>query len=353
LPTSADAQKGAIATLRRHAWSLFQAVIAQPSTCEAPVWRRWPDKAETLAADRARPPQAVLRLAIPPEMTLAPNAAALKDATATPSTFEAVNFNPIAYRHVRERRLYDPAVAQRLVAAGVRDIPEFPAGSVVVKTFWRVVPAQGITPLGLWDWSNVHCDPHDCPAAPESGWARHVCVYQSSPPQPDPACPLVDAGQFYSILVADPSEYRCMGCELKLSPGDRLILIGMHIATKETPDWLWGTFWWRGLDRTDGDAWNNDNAQRPATLSGFWKNYSMDTTLSLFNRSRAGGPNAAMFNPYIEGATAGTGVNCVSCHDQATAGGSAFIGLDISAASLEGKLRTDFLWSLASHLRGK
>ena len=26
--------------------------------------------------------------------------------------------------------------------------------------------------------------------------------------------------------------------------GDYLVLTGVHVTTKETPDWVWATFWW-------------------------------------------------------------------------------------------------------------
>jgi hypothetical protein len=218
-----------------------------------------------------------------------------------------------------------------------------------VKTFWRIVPLHGPAVLGLWEWGDINNFPYQ---AYESDWKRHVCVYRSLPAQEDPACPAVAADQFYSLIVKDSAEFPCLNCKTKPNPGDQVILIAMHITTKEVPDWVWATFWWRGLDRTNGGEWYNDNAQRPDNLKGFWTNYSMNTTLSLYNRDQSTETrDSAMFNPYIEGASEGTDSNCLRCHNQARIAESPQFRRELELEFLEGTLRTDFLWSLAFKLK--
>jgi len=337
----------AIADLRRHGWSRFQDVTA-PSAAGVPLWQNWPDKAATLGIGgaRARRGRPVVHLAPAEEFTLAAQEPAVRPALdATPPTFEAVNYNPATDRHIQNQHFLDPSAAHRRLAAGDREVKAFPVDSIVVKTFWRIVPPKDPTVLGLWEWSDIK---HFPAPAREKDWDKHVCVYQSPPAHSDPACRAVGADQFYSLTVQDPSQFACLNCKRTPDRGDRLILIAMHITTKETPDWLWVTFWWRGLDRTDGDEWYHDNAQRPAGLTGFWKNYSMDTTLSLYNRAKQDfTPDSAMFNPYIEGATESTDSNCMRCHDQARVYNSPQFRHEETLVGEEGTLSTDFLWTLA------
>jgi hypothetical protein len=159
----------------------------------------------------------------------------------------------------------------------------------------------------------------------------------------------VRADEFYSLKVDKPDEYSCFHCSGRAEVGDRLILIGMHVTTKEIPDWVWATYWWRGRDRKQGDDWHDDDAQRPPDLKGFWRNYSMDITLGLHNRGKSLAQRA-VFNPYIEGAFISTHSNCLRCHDQARVGQPPTPDYDAALINFENYLRTDFLWSLASRL---
>jgi hypothetical protein len=259
-----------------------------------------------------------------------------------------VNYNPVAYWHIQKERLYDNAEASRLVKTGVRDIKSFPSGSVIVKTFWRIVPAKGTLRLGVWDWSDLPPEvPNENFPAPEGNWHKHICVFQSSTslPQPSADCPLVSADQFYSVKVDKLDDYSCFHCSGQAAAGDRLILIGMHITTKEIPDWVWATYWWRGLDQPPD--WQD--AGRPACLKPVWQNYSMDITLGLHNRGDKL-TEQAIFNPYIEGASISTHSNCLRCHNQAKVGDRPLPDYDAFVIDFENFLATDFLWSIANRL---
>ena len=94
--------------------------------------------------------------------------------------------------------------------------------------------------------------------------------------------------------------------------GDQLVLLAMHLTTREIPDWIWTTYWWH--DRPDAGPFAAD---RPAAVAGVWRNYLMDVAYSAATPAEAdGAPNIA-FNPYLETFAAGTRSNCMACHQGA------------------------------------
>ena len=160
-----------------------------------------------------------------------------------------------------------------------------------------------------------------------------------------------------------------------------MVLIGMHIMSKQTPDWLWATFWWRGRDDKTkerlGTFWTCQDAQRPKVIEDKgepWKNYSMDATASFKYRKpiakkgeKCGAPPrigareeyAATYNPFVE-ASLGNGLksNCVHCHAKASTSSKADRTVPgpalIEAAPLdmfEGHIRLDYLWSVRRGLK--
>lgn len=102
------------------------------------------------------------------------------------------------------------------------------------------------------------------------------------------------------------------------------LLVGMHVTTKEIPNWTWQTFWW-AADPNDPQH----GTDRPATVKGRWAHYNMVTAYMMV--TPAGNPDGdpiVGFNPYLETNLKGdipgpngqkihwTGVtsSCMSCH---------------------------------------
>lgn len=117
----------------------------------------------------------------------------------------------------------------------------------------------------------------------------------------------------------DTNSYRSM-----VSEGNIGIFVGMHVTTKEIPNWTWQTFWW-AADPKDPQH----GADRPSTVRAPWSNYNMVT--AYFMVTPPGDPSGEPligFNPYLETNLKGdlevsdgkkvhwTGVssNCMSCH---------------------------------------
>jgi hypothetical protein len=272
-----------------------------------------------------------------------------------------------------------------MVDHGDRDVPEFPRDAAVIKTIWRRVPLNGVLQLGTWDPSysvsrvpapGGSCDCAGVPTAmPEEKWPTCVNITvgkhqanetRSCGPKHVPGR-YVSADDFYNFEVTDPVSQSALlpPGQTVLERGDRMILVGMHLTTKEIPSWFWATFWWTPPRYADLrpqpliDRQNSEMADQPADLKSRpqWNHYMTDTTVSLTKPPDPDGRAKRGFNPYLEAALtpAGTSSNCMVCHSQASLGRNTInennvvsSGASPDPAQLENRVRTDFLWSIAN-----
>jgi hypothetical protein len=79
-----------------------------------------------------------------------------------------------------------------------------------------------------------------------------------------------------------------------------LILVGVHIMTRETPNWLWMTYWW---------------------TSKWWDGHpgvgQVQDKWDLFDSKATANNTDPVANPYLEGTTSGMYSNCMECHRHA------------------------------------
>jgi len=128
-----------------------------------------------------------------------------------------------------------------------------------------------------------------------------------------------------------------------------LILVGVHIMTRETPNWTWMTYWWT-RDRFQGSS-----------MKDKWGLFQPNATINSLD-------NVA--NPYIEGVSTGMKTNCMECHRHAVYNpdfgsqrrssihatgipsfepGSIARNLQSPQCYFENSLQTHFLWTIATH----
>ncbi|MFO1414615.1 MAG: hypothetical protein U1F10_12065 [Burkholderiales bacterium] len=190
------------------------------------------------------------------------------------------------------------------------------------------------------------------------------------------AAEVADAKAFSQMMSSAAGEQERLVTNAGQTPeiGDWLVLLAMHVTTKEIDDWTFQTFWW--MPAPDAAPFGAD---RPATVRAPFTNYQMCTAYSTVSPRGPGGALPVCFNPYLEadlgptkpytigGTTfppdpmAGTRSNCQNCHRRAaypafdaTVPASADFGHvandgyrspnDPYFAPL---LKTDFLWSIA------
>lgn len=320
--------------MRAHAWALLANVAA--TRLEG-----WHGLGETF-------PSGVGRFRAIEEPDLA--GVSLLQASGAP-LLSRVLFNDIAFRHIRAQRLFSRARLAALNAGfgtatplADRQIAPFPRGSIALKTIWAVVHARGLTSLSVWD------GPGDPVAANvPAHWPRQVVV-DSNGAAPG-AVPL-DRFEHRRIGVAELAAVRAL--DASAQAGDYLVLLGMHVTTKEIPDWIWATFWWHDRPETGPFA-----AGRPATVTGPWRNYLLDVAYSFDTPREADGTANIAFNPYIEIFPAGARSNCAACHQGAVwtpSGAPPFLPVRRGRRAADDPLfrtgtRLDFIWSIATEAR--
>lgn len=98
-------------------------------------------------------------------------------------------------------------------------------------------------------------------------------------------------------------------------PGDYLVLIAMHVMTREMPGWTLQSFWWDNTPQADGSKYakQRDNVSNPQNPSAFG-NYLMASTYGMTDKDNPAEWPVA-FNPYIElAASHPIETNCRNCH---------------------------------------
>jgi hypothetical protein len=380
--------------LRRHAWQLLagltaRSIVADPKSL--PIWETWYTKDETFVS----PPACITgvlrgpihrKLEMPLEIVAAIQSEAyLNDEDASKS---ALDYFSQVDKSIHSNVLYNAAACEHIDRFGLTNlaglqmqfkqlnapaaewsIPPFPSDSVIVKAFWKGVFHNKDNTLKVWD-------PPD-PNRPNchEGCSRTVKLRVAAAGEPcKPNKDFIPTSCFYNVPVTRDNLGEMLAA-WPVNPGDVMILVAFHVITKEVPDWTWSTFWWH--DKPDVGTFAEGRLDE---IQGSWRNYLMDTTLSMETpwestatqgRARgdirdACGQNWEMpsrdkicFNPYLEhavgGATNAALSNCMNCHIRSTfvipAGqdmrGIAWRGyLSSDAPCLAGRLRLDYLWSL-------
>jgi hypothetical protein len=325
--------------MRRHGWRVL-ADVTRPGRGGAPAWQGWAPLTRTFGssdANRLRPFRRI-------DIAETPGIALLQ-ASGAP-LLSLVLFNGPAFRHIRRQQLFRRARLDAINAGfgaatplAAREIAAFPRDAMAVKTVWAVVHAGAPTPISVWEGSGDGPDGNR-PAR----WPRTVLVG-------GPGTPL---DHFYHVPIGAADLAAVRPIDPSAQAGDHLVLLAMHVTTREIPDWIWATYWWH--DRPDAGPFAAD---RPAAVAGVWRNYLMDVAYSMETPAEADGGANIAFNPYLETFAAGTRSNCMACHQGAvwTANGAApFLPVTRGPRRPDdprfaGATRLDFMWSIATEAR--
>ena len=318
---------GDLATMRGHAWDLWRTVLDQ--------WERWPRSDVVFGArDRVFRELQPFRIGDRLEVETLP-------------VMFTIAFNPEAAAHVRRHQL-----ARRSALRTSAAIPEFPRGAITLKALWYPVHQRGVTELPIWDGEPAQPDRDGNPGR---SWSRHVTVDPEGGDRTIDGVHHVPLDAFIHRTLVTNDEVaaaRTASRDRALVAGDHVVVIAMHVSTKEIPDWVWATFWWH--DQPDAGPYA---AARPPTLSGAARSYLMDVAYSAQTPAESdGSPHVAM-NPWFEGRfSGGLHSNCVACHQRAAVGASDYLPVTRGVTAPDdpyfaGKTTTDFVWSLALEAR--
>jgi len=319
-----------VAAMRKHAWSVF-AGITKPAPGGEAIWETWYSSQETFASGpqiQAAPGAGPSRPFRKPRQFSTPGQPQLEAAGVSLLSF--VMFNKEAHDHIRMNALHTAAKLDSINNAFTaqtpveqRAIKPFDPKAVSLKLIWQVVHAQGgMTPLNVWDQTPTN---PDAMGNPEGSWKRWVLVdptranipanetadFRLGTPQAQKAH-VVALNRFYSFKITSKEIDAVRSVDPTAQVGDYAVFIGMHMTTKEIPDWVWATFWWH--DRPDNGVFAAD---RPASVKGVWRNYLMDVSYSMDTPREYDGTPNSVFNPYLEARFPnGMGSNCMTCHQK-------------------------------------
>lgn len=374
------AEQGDTPAQRRYAWTLLSSLVEGGGE-QAPLFSGWHSELDTFSQSGADDPAPFPGVPASTRGDMSQHGHALHGAPLM--TF--IHYNDPAHQHIRTHQLYDESTLQWLrrngppdpEVAGLKMIPRLPEEAAVVMTAWWPVKGEGATPLPVWDpdkavrirgsngylsWPRVVALQAESTDAAERA-SRRLSFAGRTVPHPgavvlDRFYHLAVDGSLANRLMADPSFRKASIIALgrPLQAGDFIALVGFHLMTASLPSGTWSTFWWHDEPQTGPFA-----ANRPAELSAPWDNYLMDVTFDARLPLEPDGSANICFNPWFDatfpdqGEGNGLKANCVSCHSRAsyplteplrvTRG---YPDATTDPALAPGRLRTDFLWSIAN-----
>ncbi|MBL4660700.1 MAG: hypothetical protein JKY19_10110 [Alcanivoracaceae bacterium] len=338
------------------------------------------------------------------------------------SIIEAVRYSPAATHHAAKYDLFNLVSLQKIYNAqkgqGVFpiQIPDFPAQAVTIKPVYKVFTQNTVNEnyAGMTSWPGL---PKTARAFPETDW--NTCVYidftnntSNNDPQLDKGCDAKNPSKnsnivynikdFIHIEITEQNIDDFIHLENSLSLGDYVVLVAMHVTTREITRWTWQTYFWsHNPDQPSLPSTVEKANARPAMMPLASDHYAMANGYATVKygtkQSEAGyamvwpaqpdlggksvGAGVVVFNPYLEAGftpatfnpknpilgkngssyTAKFGIqsNCMSCHAMAALPGEQnppthpnyvadfYYSLD-NKKFFEGNLKMDFAWSITS-----
>lgn len=310
--------------------------------------------------------------------------------------FESVAYSPAASKYAIEnevflaKTLYDYATKD-----GYAEIPYFPKNAITIKPVFKVLPvSSGETKFDIAAWSGTT---EKLEAYTEGQWGTYVTVDTDMNSVSDGKIRSVNDFIHYRMNKEDIAYFKKEWTENKgnvfsAQEGDVVILVGMHVGTREITNWTWQTFWWDAHASNPPLPSSKRIADlRPDVLEGAARNYAMAVAYYMVNPNEntqtppiKGAPNYA-FNPYLEAGFGsstfnqemsvlhtdsksidtyvGVRTNCMSCHRMASVSPDSFVNKVFSKTPYVGdtfiskndtifknQLLLDFAWSVQGNI---
>jgi hypothetical protein len=369
-----------------HAWELWGALTSltdqELNGQKVPVYVTWWDADEVLLAPTL--PRAarrgVLRFKRPVQFQHAEKARAraAPESSRPPATlFDLVKYNDAMKKHVAQFKYNDHAVLNSIndrwpkgTRVADRKLEDSPDTSVMLKPVYRRVSGAAVTILPYWA-GPVNSTTPSTPGP--STWTKKMAVVPPGSGLKPDAVKIREGGQdLPAVPVSDFSNIKLTREEAAaLDPpakeGDYMLLVGMHVSSREIDNWTWQTFWW-SFTRPAVPAAVKGRVKAPFDHYQVAVGYTFMT-----GRDGGGGENpdslpTVCYNPYLETGFGndvfvrpgqlGIESNCMSCHRCAawpattpTQQNQKYVAnglIDPGDPTLFGdKTKTDFSWGVA------
>lgn len=315
-----------------------------------------------------------------------------------------VNYSPSAARHVLTNDLLAQSTLDRYVEEGYSEIPNMPYDAVTVKPVYKVISKEKLDKKGLYAMPIWPGTPEPARTFGEELWNQCVHIDPDNNGKGDGS---VDKGCtgatpqttynlsdfiHYRVTEADQHQLQDLSGDQAgtLEKGDVVVLVAIHVGTREIKRWTWQTFWWSADPNAPNAPSSAKIAEvRPDRLGSPAKHYAMAAGYQMLdpaqplNDGENYGKLVPVYNPYLEarfnpetfkisrpviepgaGLTAtqyGVETNCMTCHGLASYDPAAVYndtGLDretpyaanfylpLDDRVFDGKLKLDFAWSI-------
>ncbi len=386
--------------IRRHAWRVLESVVGSEDLPTLATWEKSWASRESLVDDKFLQPSS---LGPSRQLGLEMRKDFIKTYTDTDrrnsgrtafSLLTEIRYNHVAAEMIEDLKkdVADWESKRRGCVGGCK-IPGFPREAITLKAVWWPIKArEDVSIVPVWDGS-----PSTCPEfgithqqhQPGRGtkrfgndftsWQRLVavtpksnsnsgCEVREMPLQPWACDGKAGCTQFMRVVSLNDFYWRHLsdadvknkyvqaafkevwGREYIATEKDRIVLVGLHIATKELKEWLWITLWWH--DNADVGPFAQ---HRPIRQNHRWRNYLMDVTFLNDREPQQDPAERAIFNPWLEAPLSnGTKSNCIACHQRAAWRSETPWMLDTSTGFIpdgssiyNDRIRLDYIWSLS------
>lgn len=309
---------------------------------------------------------------------------------------ETVSYSPMAACFATSNLLFNKSVLDSFSVAGdIGRVPDFPVRSIITKPTYYVTKAQtGLVRVPAWTKT-----PDPAKAFGNATWNNYIYVDLENTQPPGKA--LVPTGEnpteaqvraatcnasdfIYYRLDYEAAKYLNEHQDVGGGPanqfhtGDVVLLVAMHVTTKEIKNWTWQTFFWVPDPANPGTPSSPEiSAVMPSSVVGAARHYAASPAYSMVspNQPVTGGSGEGCmpviaYNPYLEAGFGpkvfqhpntwmpdfqyGVQTNCMSCHSLATASGKLGYStdqyIDMADKAFIGEVQLDFAWSIQGNM---
>ncbi|MCO6149570.1 hypothetical protein [Flavobacterium sp. NRK1] len=315
----------------------------------------------------------------------------------TSDVFETVSYNPQAACHATKNLIFNQSELDKYkVKEGIGTIPGFPADAITTKpTYYAGKPDEnGLIRVPVWPGT-----PNPAKVFGYKMWNTYVYadtknrqpknkvlvpVTSKTPTKEEIEKATCNVSDFINYKLDNKAAVYLNLHEDKGSTnfkaGDIVLLVAMHVGTKEISNWTWQTYFWSSNQNAPLFPSSSFEAGlMPAQVKGAAKHYAVSSAYAMVwpNQPINGGTNTNVkpiiaFNPYLEAGLTGVNLpnklnpsykygvqtNCMACHAVATAQGNIsyttdqYISMD-DKTLFTNQVQLDFAWSIQGNINPK
>jgi len=319
----------------------------------------------------------------------------------------SVGYNGSAAKHALENKLFLKSSLQSFIDQGYDEIPAFPNDAITIKPVLKIVPKNGDNySFPVWTEKEQKNGEGSPSGYDQKKWKKKVFVVTDGSGKGRGAVAAIGANAtpettynlddfiHHQLSEKEAENYK------NANTGDYLILVAMHVTTREIKRWTWQSFWWTAEPSVPVSPTNQSIIdERPKNMTDGRGHYAMTVAYQMITPAQpiTGGQNIGKslyaYNPYLEAGfgheifqetrailspdffkvetnNLGVQTNCMSCHRLAMYnpnidylhGGTkdklnireypyaASTYIDANDKVFNGSLKLDFAWSIIGSL---